>query len=235
MRYTYLLLNVFTISIPLLRSFESRIYFFGKWKHYLPANLFTAIFFLVWDYLKTVNGVWRFSPDYTLGHNVIGLPIEEILFFITVPYACVFIYETVCLFVHKQYLSKNINQIMFWLGALLLITSTVFTHKAYTFTVLSIGGVVFMLAAKCMSAEFIERFLMMYGISIIPMLLVNGVLTALPVVIYNNQHNLGLRVGTIPVEDFLYSAILLMMNTGLYVWFRQRSAPHHSATIVTTV
>jgi lycopene cyclase domain-containing protein len=52
------------------------------------------------------------------------------------------------------------------------------------------------------------------------MFVVNGVLTGLPVVIYNNMENSGIRIGTIPVEDFLYNAILLAMNIGLYEWFK---------------
>ena len=65
------------------------------------------------------------------------------------------------------------------------------------------------------------------------MLVVNGFLTALPVVIYNNNENLNFRIGTIPVEDFAYSAILLVMNIALYQWalngkplpFRQTESP----------
>jgi lycopene cyclase domain-containing protein len=63
----------------------------------------------------------------------------------------------------------------------------------------------------------------MYTISLIPMAIVNGFLTALPVVIYDNTQNLGIRIGSIPVEDFIYSAILLLMNIALYERSRQRN------------
>ena len=98
MRYTYLLINYFTIILPLLRSFEPRMRFWKKWKYYFPAIMFTAVFFLTWDYIKTSYGVWSFNDKYIIGLKFGVLPIEEILFFITVPYACTFIYEAVGLF-----------------------------------------------------------------------------------------------------------------------------------------
>jgi lycopene cyclase domain-containing protein len=56
------------------------------------------------------------------------------------------------------------------------------------------------------------------------MLIVNGLLTALPVVIYNDLENIGVRIGSIPVEDFFYCFILLLMNISLYEYFQKYSA-----------
>ena len=61
------------------------------------------------------------------------------------------------------------------------------------------------------------------------MAFVNGVLTAMPVVIYNNAENLGIRAYTIPVEDFIYSFIMLGMNVGLYEFIREKSNSFNSS------
>ncbi len=55
-------------------------------------------------------------------------------------------------------------------------------------------------------------FLISYAIILIPFLIVNGFLTAIPVVIYNDAENLGIRLYTIPVEDIFYGMLLVMMN-----------------------
>jgi len=109
-----------------------------------------------------------------------------------------------------------------YLSVLSLVLSPFFFDKAYTFSVLFIGGLVFLFISYSLNSERMEKFMITYLISIFPMLFVNGVLTALPVVIYNDTQNLDIRVGTIPVEDFIYSAILLVMNIGLYEWQRSK-------------
>ena len=44
----------------------------------------------------------------------------------------------------------------------------------------------------------------------IPFLIVNGLLTSIPVVLYNDAENLGIRIYTIPVEDVFYGYALLL-------------------------
>ena len=51
-------------------------------------------------------------------------------------------------------------------------------------------------------------------------LIVNGYLTWRPIVIYGAQHQLGLRLHTIPVEDFLFGFSMILLT--LVVWERFR-------------
>ena len=59
-------------------------------------------------------------------------------------------------------------------------------------------------------------FIVSYAVCLIPFLIVNGFLTAIPVVLYNNAENLGIRIYTIPFEDAFYGMLLVMMNIVLY-------------------
>ena len=59
-------------------------------------------------------------------------------------------------------------------------------------------------------------FLVSYAICLIPFLIVNGFLTAIPVVIYNDAENLGWRIYSIPFEDTFYGMLLVLMNIVLY-------------------
>jgi lycopene cyclase domain-containing protein len=65
-------------------------------------------------------------------------------------------------------------------------------------------------------------FYLAWIICIVPMLIVNGVLTSLPVVWYNDTQNLGFRVGTIPFEDFFYNMLCMLMNVGIFEMLRRR-------------
>jgi lycopene cyclase domain-containing protein len=63
-------------------------------------------------------------------------------------------------------------------------------------------------------------------VGLVPFFLVNGVLTGMflpePIVWYNNAENMGLRLGTIPVEDALYGMFMMLMYTAGVHWSRSR-------------
>lgn len=41
------------------------------------------IFGTAWDYWATHSWLWHFSPEHTLGYKLLGLPIEEYIFFVS--------------------------------------------------------------------------------------------------------------------------------------------------------
>jgi len=53
-------------------------------------------------------------------------------------------------------------------------------------------------------------------------LLVNGYLTWRPIVTYNSEFFLGLRLFTIPVEDFVYGFSLIAMSVILWEYLKAR-------------
>ena len=61
---------------------------------------------------------------------------------------------------------------------------------------------------------------MVYSVLLLPFFIVNGILTGTgldsPVVWYNDNENLGLRVLTIPVEDIFYGMELIFLNLLIY-------------------
>ncbi|MCX6197792.1 MAG: lycopene cyclase domain-containing protein [Bacteroidetes bacterium] len=219
-RFTYLALDVFTLLFPLIFSFDTKVHFFKRWRYLFPAIFFTAFFFIIWDYFKTKYGVWSFNDQYILGYRLAGMPVEEYLFFFVVPYACIFIYDVLRFYLKPRSSPKSITYIVQIIGLAMLFSSFFFINRAYTFAVLFILGLLLPISAAILTAEKLVRFIQMYLLSFLPMFVVNGYLTALPVVIYNNAHNIGYRLGTIPIEDFLYSAILLLMNVAVYEWFQ---------------
>jgi lycopene cyclase domain-containing protein len=226
MIWTYLIINVLTLAGPMARSFEPRIHFWRKWPHLFPALGLTLLFFIIWDSTFTSWGIWGFNPKYLVGLNLLNLPIEEWLFFITVPYACVFVYEVLNYFLRRDWLGQFAGYIA---GALILGSLVVvwaFWGHAYTVSAFGLMAILLALHAFVFKSPWLGRFFVAYLVCLVPFLLVNGILTGAvtesPIVWYNDTENLGLRFVTIPMDDFAYGLDLILMNVGLFEWFRGR-------------
>lgn len=211
-----------TIVGPVLLSFDKRVSFYKKWKFlYIPLFI-TLLYFVIWDSYFTKIGIWNFNDNYILGWKILLLPIEEWLFFILVPFACIFIYECANFYIKKDILQKYAYQLN---GIILLIISVVAIlnfHKTYTSFNFISAAILMAYVQFILKPTWLGRFYIGYFISLIPFFLVNGILTYLPVVTYNNAENLGIRIFTIPIEDTIYCLLLLLMNVSVYEWLMQR-------------
>lgn len=223
MKFAYLLINLLTIAFPVLLSFDKRVQFYKSWKYILPGLFISGLVFLVWDYIFTICQVWSFNPDYVLGIYFLNLPIEEILFFITVPFACIFIYECLNFYIQRDLLkplSKPISVLLLCLSAMMIYY---FYSQIYTLVTFSLLFVI-IIYAEFIRKMPLSRFYLAYLVSLVPFYLINGILTSIPVVMYNNAQNMGLRIGTIPFEDHFYSMALLLMNILFFEYFRKRNS-----------
>jgi lycopene cyclase domain-containing protein len=222
---TYLLINIFTISYPLFKSFEQKVNMVSRWPALLPAMGITAMVFIIWDALFTAMGVWGFNDSHLIGVKILGLPLEEWLFFITVPYACMFIYEVLNYFVKRDLLGGVARPFSIVLAVFLVVMGALHLDKWYTsVTFLSTAAWLGLIIWR--KPDWLGRFYLGYMVSLVPFLMVNGVLTGSfldePVVWYNDAENLGLRIATIPVEDSMYMLLMLLMNTTLYEGLRKK-------------
>jgi lycopene cyclase domain-containing protein len=220
--YIYLYLNIFTILFPLLLSFDKKVAFYRNWPALLPAILVNALAFIFWDVQFTKNGVWSFNEEYLVGIYLFNLPLEEILFFITVPYACVFIYDVLNAYITKDLLQPYAKSIAFVLMMALPLIAVFNMGRWYTSVTFMLVAILHLVHLKYFHTKFLGRFYLAYLVHLVPFLLVNGVLTYLPVVIYNDVYNLGLRIVTIPIEDTMYSMLMLLLTISVYEGLRQR-------------
>jgi lycopene cyclase domain-containing protein len=67
-----------------------------------------------------------------------------------------------------------------------------------------------------------RRYVYFSGVMIAFFLIVNGILTALPVVMYSSHAITGYRVMSIPIEDFAYLFALITPTIALYEYFAAR-------------
>ena len=212
MLYLYLLL--FTIFVPLALTWDKKVQFYKQLKSLFISIFFVGFIFIVWDIFFTKYSVWGFNQDYLLGISFFSLPIEEILFFVIVPYACVFIHDTLNTYwpIKNSKIDKKGFIILLLIINVWLVKN--FNSETYYTTSVTISLCVTIILLLPLKNEDLAELFRTYIVVVIPFLFVNSVLTGFftdsPIVWYNNDNNLAIRFGTIPVEDFIYNFSLII-------------------------
>ncbi len=212
----YLIVNIASLSVPLIYSFEKRMHFIQWWKEVFLSILIVGTFFILWDVIFTDLGVWGFNSKYLVGITAINLPIEEWLFFICIPYASIFTHYAVIYFYPQFKLGTTAVKIISGVLIAFLLMVVIFNvdkkYTFYNFTLL----IVLLLYGFFKNDKSIKIFYLTFCIILIPFFLVNGILTGSfideQIVWYNDAENLGIRLFTIPIEDVGYAFNLLYMN-----------------------
>lgn len=214
-RYTYLLVDLLCLAGPLLLSFYPKFRFDKNWKYFILPCIIIAAFFIGWDVLYTHLGVWGFNHEYTLGIKVAGLPLEEYLFFLCIPFACVFTYHAFNKLFNFERMAGFIYPLYIVMGIASLILAILNTDKLYTVATFSLLGITLLVFAF-RKAPFLPAFFFAFLFILIPFFISNGVLTGSfidrTIVYYNDEENLGIRMLTIPFEDMFYGMLLLVLN-----------------------
>ena len=226
MKALYLFLNIGSLCIPFLYSFHPKLKLYKRWKSMFLALGVTTCIFIIWDIIFTKMGIWGFNPDYFMGPKIFNLPIEEWLFFICIPYACIFTHYALLYYFPKWSLSKAstniVSIILMFFSSILLIYNT---DKLYTLV-----NFIFFISILSLTLTYqitlLQRFYLTFLVMLIPFFIVNGILTGSfiesEVVWYNNAQNLDLRLFTIPIEDSFYAFSLILGNLALMEYFQAK-------------
>ena len=214
--WLYIILLLSSLSVPLVLSFDKKLQFYKQWKYIIPSILIIAAFYILADIYMTKTGVWGFDARYHLNILIANLPLEEWLFFLFIPYACVFLHE--CMVLYFPGLKLNLKWTRIIILFLILMTVVVlvfYFDRTYTVYIFSLVIIALSLAFVD-STNQISSFFVSFLLILIPFIIVNAILTGSfidhQVVWYNDQENTGIRILTIPVEDVGYAFSMVLFN-----------------------
>jgi lycopene cyclase domain-containing protein len=232
MKSLYLLIDLSAIAVPLLFSFHPKIKFYKSWSALSKSILVVAVLFLLFDSLFTSLGVWSFNPLYLTGIHLYNLPLEEILFFICIPFSCVFTYYCLNQFYDLSWNPRKEAIFCLLISYALLTLGLLYRDKIYTSSTFISTAIICLLLKFLFRINWFGRACTVFGVLLIPFFLVNGVLTgtglAQPVVRYNPGENLGIRILTIPIEDFIYGFELFILNLFFYLRWSNKAVKTES-------
>lgn len=230
--YTYLLVNFLTVIVCFIFSFHKSIKFNKQFPAFLKASLLVAIPFIAWDIYFTKIGVWWFNSAYTTGNIFFGLPIEEWLFFICIPFSCVFTFFCLDKFFNLDWANAFDNIIVFVSVIVLTLFALLHYDKVYTFVTAVSTTLVLIFLFFFARVQWIGKASLVFFILMLGFMPVNGVLTGTgleaPIVNYNPKAFLNIRILTIPIEDAVYGYTQFLLNIYFFKLF-QKPTVHNYA------
>lgn len=220
-----------TVVIPLVLSFARWQFRWSQqdWLRLLQVFVFVSVPFVLLDVLSHDRGWWAYNSHFITGVRLGGLPLEEIMFFFVIPFACLYLYSA------AVRAAKDSPIGLRWLWRVVL---GVFTVASMALAVIQpeertiVDVVLFTVVATVATVRPPTRIGALWLTVVVGLfLVVNTVLTALPIVTYDPVFGSAYRLGTIPLEDVLYNFSFLYL--ALLVWrgepFRKLSrAVRHS-------
>jgi lycopene cyclase domain-containing protein len=247
MKAAYLLIDAVSAALPLCFARSERFGFGRAWPRALAAVVLAGVPFAAWDIAFARAGVWDFNPRYVLGPAALGLPCEEWLFFLAIPFACLFLYRQ---FSRPRGSAPRASALgpaaapdpvppsprrpgrVFVLAGsaaalALALLASLHADRVYTSWVGWAGALA---AAGLASARprFARPFLAALALQYVPFLVVNGLLTALPVVRYRPGAILGPRILSIPFEDAVYAFVMFVASVSVFeILGRRPPAPEN--------
>ncbi len=222
MIYEYLIFNLFILAGPVCFSFDSKVRYYRYWKYALAGVVVVMVPFLVWDTM-VVHKHWWFNHQYTLPFRVAGIPPGEILFFVSVPFACLFVWQILLTFYKRN---SIFNQKFVYGIALALVPLGIYffvQNRVYTALVCA-AMILTVLIDRVYKTYIMNQKQTLYLMLLVTgfILVFNGYLTARPLVLYGERFMTGIRIWTIPVEDFVYGYALILLNVIVYEKLKER-------------
>ena len=172
--YLYLAINFGSILIPFIATFDRRLRFHQEWRFVFPAILLTMLVFIPWDMLKTSLGVWGFNPRYLTGYYLGNLPVEEWLFFITIPYSCLFTYHALNYLIKKDPIAAYTRLIIQVAGTAFILFGLANLLRLYTSATFISTGLFLLFHSFWLKNNYLGRFFLMYLLTLLPFFLVHG-------------------------------------------------------------
>ncbi|GAF03191.1 lycopene cyclase domain-containing protein [Saccharicrinis fermentans] len=212
----YLWVLICSGLVPLLYSFHAKLKFYKYWPSLFSAIFLVAIPYLIWDWYFTEKAYWGFNDAYLMGIRFWNLPLEEILFFVVIPYCCVFTFYSLKYYFPALRFSKK----MTFLWAVLLLSISIVLLVKYwdlPYALVNFLSLIFVLTTVLLyDWKLLSVYFWIFPIILFPFFMVNGVLTGLgienEIVWYNPDVLMGWRIATIPVEDVFYAFTMVLSN-----------------------
>jgi len=89
----YATVLILSVAMPFVLSFWPNLKFYRHIRALFKSIFLIVLIFGSWDILAAYRGHWHFNPEGVWSFRFFNLPLEEILFFVVIPFCCIFTWE----------------------------------------------------------------------------------------------------------------------------------------------
>lgn len=221
MNFTYLLLALGILVIPMVLLSVKKTSFNQSIKFAIPAVLITGIAFSIFATVLVMVGAWSFQPAYLTGVSLWKIPVEEFLFSMVISLAGIGIYVTLNAFFPSNALDKfslSFSNLLMGICVAMLIFTYTKWYSAISF------GILFVLIfyiEYLNKLRFTYKFYRGFLAVLVLFYIAYGVISTLPVISYTEVMNL--KLGAIPFESHFYFMGMLLMSVYLFELFKSKA------------
>jgi lycopene cyclase domain-containing protein len=219
---TFLWLNIIVVLIPLALSFHKKIALYKEFAFILPAIILPSVFFIVWEHYFLELGVWSFNPAYITGNLWFGMPVEEVMYYFCIPFACLFLYAASLIFISRDVFRAFERYLGIGLVILSIFMTYFFRQRIYASVAFMLLAFTILFRIWAGKRKSLSRFYLGFLICLPLFFIVQLLLTGLPVITYDPQHITTLHIFSVPVENLIAFLVLLLWNVGIYTWLKHR-------------
>ncbi len=219
--YWYLLVLLLLAGVTLFLFMKKTIVLVTEFKYMLPAIVFTGAIFILFNNRLLETGITEFNTNYLLGKKLYNLPVEEWIYLIIISLLSFSVY----LLVSAKFENLKKTNLFIFISVVLLIGISYVAWS--TRDKLIPFFISFLLAIYLAYTLFRKRFYphlakfyISYLIVAIPFLCLRAIVNSLPILIYKNEHIFGIRLFNMPVEEFAYLFLLMLINITIFEYLR---------------
>lgn len=222
MPFEYLAMDAVIFGPAFIYASARRRLSVRQWLGVFASIILVATPFVAWDVAVTGHH-WWFDARYVVGVELLGLPVEEWLFFVAVPFACLFLWITV--FAERGRARPGLRRAGLWVGISLTALAAVVWMLGPQYSALALLALGSFLVADCTFgvAASTHGGAPRFALAVVLLTVVfDGFLTARPVVHYAPSAISGVRLGSIPIEDFGYGLALVGSVVAVFEFLMKR-------------
>jgi len=219
--YLYLLILLVLAGITMFLFVKKSIVLITEFKYMLPAIIFSGAVFIMLNIRFLDSGIISFNPNYLAGKYIFNLPFEEWLFLLTISFFAFSVY----ILVSVKFANFEKPDLFYILSIVLLLGFAFIAWSSrqklvpffvFFLLVIYFGYTLFRNRFKI----HLTKFYISYLIVVIPFFLIKIVLNTLPVILYNHEFILGIRLLNMPVEEFGNLFLLMLINITIFEYLR---------------